>query len=493
MDAEIELKLFIQSQHHDLLKKVLNNYPNSTPQGQKKLTNGYFDTDDLQLRRWDMGLRVRGFDNQLEQTIKTAGRVVGGIHSRPEYNVSIDHKTPNLSLFPKEIWPIGNDLESVSTSLACIFETNFQRQTWHIFINDSLIEVALDVGEIIAQDRVDPICELEFELLAGDTSALLILATEVAKSVPLRLGKASKAQRGYQLAGKSQPVRIENIDYIALSKDNNLAQTFSTILETALERWQLIENNLTTATDLQQQSMLWGKLRRCVRLLRLTLDQFGLLNQHISPLFDKLEHALQFVGPLQSCSLLLRDDGNQLGNINNKSLVCQQLQNHINSMSISTQLGDIWQQPEYGQLQLALVDLLLRTENGQLQWHDYPELSLFANQLQQASWKRIGKSMPITSEMNSVDYQYVAEALDESILVGFAYGEMYQAKKRETFRAPWQDLALGISTLSAYKILKTLDEQHQLNIEAWLDNKETSLLFAMEHSRKSALKAPIYW
>ncbi|HBF47976.1 MAG TPA: adenylate cyclase, partial [Shewanella frigidimarina] len=76
----------------------------------KKLTNGYFDTDDLQLRRWDMGLRVRGFDNQLEQTIKTAGRVVGGIHSRPEYNVNIDQKTPILSRFPKEIWPIGNDL-----------------------------------------------------------------------------------------------------------------------------------------------------------------------------------------------------------------------------------------------------------------------------------------------------------------------------------------------------------------------------------------------
>lgn len=81
MDAEIELKLFIQPQYLDSLVKVLNNHPNSTPQEQKKLTNGYFDTDDLQLRHWDMGLRVRGCDNLLEQTIKTAGRVVGGIHT----------------------------------------------------------------------------------------------------------------------------------------------------------------------------------------------------------------------------------------------------------------------------------------------------------------------------------------------------------------------------------------------------------------------------
>jgi len=77
--------------------------------------------------------------------------------------------------------------------------------------------------------------------------------------------------------------------------------------------------------------------------------------------------------------------------------------------------------------------------------------------------------------------------------VGFAYGEIYPAKKREAFRLPWQDLALGISTLSAYKILRLLSELHQLDIDTWLDNKETSLLFAMEQSRKSALKVPIYW
>ncbi|MEM5504170.1 inorganic triphosphatase [Shewanella frigidimarina] len=494
MDAEIELKLFIQPQHHDLLKKILNEYPNSTPQGQKKLTNGYFDTDDLQLRRWDMGLRVRGFDNQLEQTIKTAGRVVGGIHSRPEYNVNIDQKTPILSRFPKEIWPIGNDLDKVSTSLTCIFETNFERQTWHIYLNDSLVEVALDVGEIIANDKVDPICELEFELLAGDTSALITLAIEVAKSVPFRLGKASKAQRGYQLSGKSKPFTIEHIDYVSLPKNNNMQQVLSTLLETGLERWQLIENILTLPTsDVHQQSALWGELRHCVRLLRLTLNQFGLLDQRTSSLFDHLEQALAFVSPLQSCCLLLQDDAKLLANINNKTLVCQQLENHISLMSVSTQLASIWQQPEYGQLQLALVDLLLTAESGKNQGRHYPELGLFANQLQQASWKRIGKSMPISAEMNSIDYQHVADALDESILVGFAYGEMYPAKKREAFRAPWQDLALGISTLSAYKILRHLSAQHQLNIEAWLDNKETSLLFAMEHSRKSALKVPIYW
>ncbi|MGX9461368.1 CYTH domain-containing protein [Shewanella sp. A14] len=494
MDAEIELKLFIQPQHHDLLIKILNEYPDSTPQGQKKLTNGYFDTDDLQLRRWDMGLRVRGFDNQLEQTIKTAGRVVGGLHSRPEYNVSIDQKTPILSRFPKEIWPADNNLDKVSSSLECIFETNFERQTWHIHINDSLVEVALDVGEIIAQHHIDPICELEFELLTGDTSALLLLATHIAKSVPLRLGKASKAQRGYQLAGKSKPFAIEHIEYVSLAKNNNIQQAVCILLETGLERWQLVENILTTSTDdLHKQSSLWVELLRCVRLLRLTLDQFGLSTQQTSLLFEHLEQSLQFVKPLQSCCLLLQDEANSLANINNKSLVCQQLEKHISSMSIATQLNSIWQHPEYGQLQLALVDLLLTIESGQHQLNKYPELSSFADQLQQASWKRIIKLMPSTSEMNSIDYQHVADALDESILVGFAYGEMYQTKKREVFRAPWQDLALGISTLAAYKILRQLNKRHQLAIESWLDNKETSLLFAMEHSRKSALKAPTYW
>ena len=209
MDSEIELKLFMQSQHHDLLVSLLNGMSESTPQETRHLSNKYFDTATLQIRRWKMGLRVRNSENFTEQTIKTAGSVIGGIHTRPEYNIAIEQNNPSLDLFPKEIWPNEADIDALQDDLHCVFETNFTRQSWHIYIEGSLVEVAFDLGDVIANGQTEPICEIEFELLAGEASALLHLAIEVAQLIPVRLGKASKAQRGYQLSGHQHSAPLE--------------------------------------------------------------------------------------------------------------------------------------------------------------------------------------------------------------------------------------------------------------------------------------------
>ncbi|MBR9729188.1 inorganic triphosphatase [Shewanella intestini] len=493
MDTEIELKLFVPAQLTDLLKETLNNIPGATTQGSHLLVNKYFDTETLVLRQLKMGLRVRKRDAYREQTIKTAGKVVGGIHSRPEYNVEINVNEPELSLFPAHIWPETVNINSINSQLKCIFETNFTRHTWHIYIQDSLIEIAFDEGNVIAGQLTDPICELELELLAGDANALLQLATDIAKSVPLRLGKASKAQRGYFLAGKSQAATFAKIGYIALPTDKSLDKTLTTLLETGLERWQLIESILIDTSDIHQQGLLWSQLRACVRLLRMTLSQFGLLNQQVDELFDLLESDFSFIPALQAHCLIVADDGSLLAKSAQKSGVLTSVEQHIEQQQYQAKLAQIWQQAHYGQLQLALVELLLNSQQGRHQLVNYPELGLFANLLQQDSWKRIVDLMPQQADMSIVDYRQVEQALDESILVGFAYGELYLSTERETFRAPWQDLALGITTLHAYQCLRQLSHEQQLDLESWLSNKESSLLLAMEHSRKSALNVKPYW
>lgn len=78
MEAEIELKLFFNENKRKTLIKLLDSTPSSDGKGCEKLTNGYFETPELTLRHWDMGLRVRGINAHREQTIKTAGQVVGG-------------------------------------------------------------------------------------------------------------------------------------------------------------------------------------------------------------------------------------------------------------------------------------------------------------------------------------------------------------------------------------------------------------------------------
>lgn len=39
-----------------------------------------------------MGLRIRQEDQELTLTLKTNGKVVGGLHSRPEYNLPLTEK-----------------------------------------------------------------------------------------------------------------------------------------------------------------------------------------------------------------------------------------------------------------------------------------------------------------------------------------------------------------------------------------------------------------
>ncbi len=57
-----------------------------------------------------MGLRIRGDQGRYEMTLKIAGRVVGGLHQRPEYNIPLDK--PELAL---EL-PAGGGLAARGTS-----------------------------------------------------------------------------------------------------------------------------------------------------------------------------------------------------------------------------------------------------------------------------------------------------------------------------------------------------------------------------------------
>lgn len=57
-----------------------------------------------------------------------------------------------------------------------------------------------------AGEFAEPICELELELLSGDTRAVLKLANQLVSQTGLRQGSLSKAARGYHLA-QGNPAR----------------------------------------------------------------------------------------------------------------------------------------------------------------------------------------------------------------------------------------------------------------------------------------------
>ncbi|MCH1923939.1 CYTH domain-containing protein [Shewanella sp. C32] len=310
---EIELKLMLEPEQVSSLKAAINQLA-GTNQGQEKLlVNRYFDTPNLALRQLEMGLRVRGCNGALEQTIKTAGQVIGGLHSRPEYNVTIHDEQPQLALFPAEIWPAGTDISQLQQALSCLFSTDFQRTTWLIQQQHAQVEVAFDQGDIRAGAQQTPICEVEFELFSGEASALLTLAMQVARAVPVRLGRASKAQRGYRLAGQQTLAAPKAPQFEQLTVASLLAE------------WQTLEEAIFAfADDTGKSQQYWLWLAELLAQLPRVLQQDA-LDEAIA------EQSLWLIGELQVDS----------------------------ELTAAARLKLLQQQLYYGQLQLRLLALVL--------------------------------------------------------------------------------------------------------------------------------------
>ncbi|WP_416776815.1 inorganic triphosphatase [Xenorhabdus budapestensis] len=258
--VEIELKLSVKPETISAIRNQLFQLPNhyTSPQ---HLTNIYFETPNSQLRRWDMGLRIRSFDEQYEMTIKTAGRVIGGLHQRPEFNVPLQQPELDLARFPAEIWPENTDLTRLQAQLTELFSTDFCREKWVVNYGQSEIEVVLDQGEIRAGERTSPICEFELELKTGDVSDVLLLADELAIQGGLRLANKSKAARGYALASNRSPAKlVEGKALEALEWQ----QPLSVLLAGILDQWQAQEEEwlagIATGKTGLEQTLEWVKL-----------------------------------------------------------------------------------------------------------------------------------------------------------------------------------------------------------------------------------------
>lgn len=240
MTVEIELKFIATAAAVAELPDQLAQFDceHAAPQ---KLTNIYYETADNWMRSHDMGLRIRGFDDQYEMTIKTAGSVVGGLHQRPEYNVELKKPTLKLSAFPKDIWPEGCKVAALQKALLPLFSTTFTREKWVITYQQSEIELGLDLGEVVAGELSEPLSEIELELKKGNTADLLALAALIGQNGGLRQGGLSKAARGYHLA-KGNPAREPRpLPVFKAAPKATVEQAMADTLALAMDHWQYHE------------------------------------------------------------------------------------------------------------------------------------------------------------------------------------------------------------------------------------------------------------
>lgn len=203
MPKETEIKLYVSRETLDALAQ----HPiwaefHPSPWQQKTLFNQYFDTLGCELSQAGVALRVRRDGESYIQTLKTNGCNRVGLSERNEWSWPLSGQTLDLSRLDASCWP--DALAQIDKQgLQPVFTTDFIRRqtllTWQENGQTMQVELALDDGNVIAEDAEESITELELELLQGTPSALIGLARRLAEHFPLSPSDISKAERGYRL------------------------------------------------------------------------------------------------------------------------------------------------------------------------------------------------------------------------------------------------------------------------------------------------------
>tara|TARA_R110000744_G_scaffold20143_4_gene52916 strand:+ start:8487 stop:9998 length:1512 start_codon:yes stop_codon:yes gene_type:complete len=501
MTTEIELKYLVLGDNTvEKITQVFGRENIHFSYQEKQLENCYFDTPELNLRQHDMGLRVRRSNNHIEQTIKTAGQVVGGLHSRPEYNVNIESDFPILTLFPDEIWQPGQSVANIQHELVALFNTDFKRCTWLITdANGNVVELAYDQGEIASAENKETIHELEFELVQGDTSALFNLASLLFKELALRPGIKSKAARGYAL-WRTEPVveQVQQPSYICENRSNSIAQAFTYGLGYGLTLLQKsIEGYLATETldELVKVKANLAVLRHGFWLFADYLSEEELLIR------NELSHFIHLLAWVDN-AIHLRELTNKTGNYRKKldfsKQLIKQLKIEKRRFPNNEEICQLLHNSRFNQLQLSILQLyLLRSQNKAVDDYEGGEtLIKFAQDKIQFSLSEISTQMKNMASSHCQRYIAQSKPLYRSSLTGTWLAGLFDNELRDKFRRPWLDLQQGISELQSLWIiqlqLEKLSEPPK-KIVQWQQSKVEGLLLALDNTKAIAIAMPPYW
>jgi inorganic triphosphatase YgiF len=275
---EIELKLLVAPQdlvrveRHPALKGMRR-----WAARREHLATVYYDTPDFALAHEGVALRVRRSGERSIQTLKGEGLAAAGLHAREELEWPLaGNGTPDLALLDETPYRRLFARKHVRERLQPVFTTEFDRAARMVaFADGTAAELAIDRGEIRAGGRAAPISEAEIELKTGDAHRLFALAREIARDVPIRLGHASKAERGYALASGA-PAAPQKARPVPLDGPLSAGAALRRIAFACIAQMQANEDGLLIGKDpeyLHQFRVGLRRLRSCLGLAGLALGK----------------------------------------------------------------------------------------------------------------------------------------------------------------------------------------------------------------------------
>ncbi|QIA62490.1 CYTH domain-containing protein [Vibrio astriarenae] len=503
METEIELKFFVSSDFSDTLRAKLDE-TKVLQHSCRELGNTYFDTADNWLRRHDIGLRIRCFDGVFVQTVKTSGRVVAGLHQRPEFNAEHTSNKPELTLHPADIWPEGRTVEEVQTQLIPIFSTNFTREQWLIGMPDgSQIEVAFDQGSVESGDKQEPICEVELELKSGQTEALFTLARAFSEEGGMRLGNMSKAAKGYRLAYGHESDEVAPLALVNTQSSDSVETCLVNALEHALSHWHYHEQIYVERPSLEALH----EIRHAISYIRQIFTVYGgVVPRRASALLRQelkwLEQELEWLDDYDCLEDLLEDKGHVLRKLDARKFIVEELKQVEAQLPEREECLILLSSARYTGLLLDLSRWIL-TRGWQPFLDDKAREKMssnivhFSKKQLDRTWAELVEAFPPEKELCRQEYIDQQYRLMRNLYTGVSFANLYDVEDRNRFRLPWADLMQGIVDLQMLKQLEVfldkLEGEELDQLKRWLQRQETSILHAMEQTRRISVDTQPYW
>lgn len=498
METEIEIKFFFDEHFADQLLDKIDQYKVISHKDQL-LHNVYFETASRDLRKMDMGLRVRRIDEQCTQTIKTSGRVIGGLHQRPEYNEPIDGLQPELARFNNKIWPEGCDVKQLQEQLTPLFSTDFRRLHWLLEMMDgTLIEVAYDCGNIIVNDAESSICEIELELVKGDEAQLFILAQDIATLPSVRLGNVSKAQRGYMLT-EGAHFQVKPITFSALDGQMSLQKALLANFQHGLKHMQYHENCYVEEKDFNALV----QLQKSIMFLHQNIHLFkAVTNSLVSSRWiadlQWLARSFSWIDESLVFQKLLEDKAYYIRKLPKQKRLKKILKAAQQALPSEEDAINILHSTRYCHFVLGLTEWLIQLEKTAETEQSSVSLLNFAENALNEGWLNLKKLLSQESKLSVETLLPQQGTLAANLMTGLSVGNVFDPELCVEYRYPWLDIYEGIRELSMLDAIYEIaadeeDSETQYEYFKWVKRKQDSLLSAIEQSKQRAFANELYW
>lgn len=374
---EMEIKLVLDKRSKAKLLKLPLVAKNIVEGSGKtlKLVSSYYDTKDYKLSGAGMAYRLRKTGKNYEATVKTAGESLGGFSARGEYTVQLQKKelvlqgfAPN---FDKKLATLLADDE-----LHSLFEVVVERKILLLRITpQTLLELAMDEGELRAEGATQLISEVELEIIEGSKEELFAFVAQLSQEIPFYVENRSKFKRGLDLlAGDGE--KLDELPSLPIIEgERNAEKEYKKILFYYLNAVLVKQNSLKTREGQRTADEIllpwWERLEALWQLAEPLIPKEEFASQ-VSALKDRGE-ILRALALVHSCS----KDWSQL-----EELSPELTQNGVLSQALKVKedalVKQLGQQIKKGQFTELAFQLLAYLTTTSWQQAAYLQLDQFA-------------------------------------------------------------------------------------------------------------------